>query len=369
MKTLPEVLDMDLEDLTRLHLRREDRSTLLGFYASALRHYLEGDVASLKAAMARLDAVQASVEEKKILRLLFKARVEIRSRAVKEDTLTALELAVRTAGDWRGELHFVAALAYEAHERTKEASLAYQKAVTELEDIGAKKKAVKAMLNHVAAENLLQPKKRFLTQYQHVYALAKKAKNHSTAGMALLNIADDYHELGAHRLSLSHINRALAHLERQKQGRSYFLALAQRALVLHDLGRDEEGRLDFEALLASPFADLEGVRQTLDEIYAARTAAPDKEMPAPWRGKSLELKTLREKLGDMEQRLLQFVASEPREKMDIILHLYGDKLSPEVLERRFHNTLARIKKKCPGLIVFEKGRYRLSPEIFAILNR
>ncbi len=227
MKKLAEALDLDLEELTRLHHRRENRESLVSFYASALRHYLEGDQDALLATLARLGGIKATKQEKALLELLFKARAEVRALKVSDSTIAKLAKAIDGSGEWKGEVLFVLALCHEAREETLLMSRAYQEAAKELEDLGAFKKAIKALLNHVAAENLLHPKKKYLNEYQHIYRRAKKVKSHSTAGMALLNISHEYHDIGAFALALANVNRAILLLEKQKQGRPYFLALAQ----------------------------------------------------------------------------------------------------------------------------------------------
>lgn len=366
MKTLVKILDADLEELTELHLRRMERRSVMGFYVSALRHYLEGDRGFLAQTLARLNEAVGEAADREIVRALVEARLAVRAGNVSDEHLQKLQAMLPKAGDWEGEICFVIALCHEARGEEKLMSSRYQQAAVLLADLGARRKSVKALANHVAAESNLHPERRYLREYEYVYRQAKKSKNFSTAGVALLNISHEYHDLGALQLALSHVNRAIALLDRQKHGRSYYLALAHRAHVLFDMDRKEEGRLDYEALLASAFADLEGVRQTLDGVYGGARAVPVGAMPAAWKGRHEEFQRMRDKLGLLEQKLLKFVAESPREKADIIEHLYGTTLSWDVLENRFNNTLSRLKKKCPGIIIWEKGKYRLSEEMFGL---
>jgi tetratricopeptide (TPR) repeat protein len=366
MKTLVKILDADLDELMELHLRRSDRRAVIGFYTSALRHYLEGDRGYLAQTLARLPEAEGDAEDKKIARILIEARLAVRAGSVSEEQVKALEAILANSGDWAGEVQFVLALCHEARGEKRQMSARYQQSAVTLSDLGARKKAVKALLNHVAAESAQHPDRHHLREYEYVYRQAKRVKNFSTAAVALLNISHEYHDIGALQLALSHVNRAVALLDRQKQGRSYYLALAHRAHVLFDMDRKEEGRLDYEALLASAFADLAGVRETLEAAYGSTGVIPKSPMVPAWMSRHEEFQRMKEKLGSLEQKLLKFVADSPREKADIIEHLYGDKLSWEVLENRFNNTLSRLKKKCPGIIVWEKGKYRLSSEMFSL---
>lgn len=367
MKTLVKILDADLEELTELHLRRTERRSVFGFYVSALRHYLEGDRGFLAQTLARLPEAEGDAADKEIAGMLIEARLAVRAGEVADSIVKKLEAKLPSAGDWTGEMQFVLALCHEIRGEKRPMSARYQQASVTLADLGARRKAVKALLNHVAAESAQHPERHHLREYEYIYRQAKRVKNYSTAAVALLNISHEYHDIGALQLALSHVNRAIVLLDRQKQGRSYFLALAHRAHVLHDMDRKEEGMLDYEALMASAFADLKGVRETLEAAYGGmRGEAPKSAMVDAWKGRHEEFQRMKDKLGSLEQKLLKFVADSPREKADIIEHLYGDKLSWDVLENRFNNTLSRLKKKCPGIIVWEKGKYRLSAEMFSL---
>lgn len=366
VNSLAKILDADLEELTELHLRRADRATALGFYVSALRHFLEGNIAYLNKTLERLG--ETNFPEKDLLARLVRARVAVHYEKVGDDTITALEAALPSAGAWRAEVIFVIALCHEARNELKLMSRRYQEAAAALEEAGARKKAVRALLNHVVAESNIHKDRKFLRDYEFVYRQAKKAKVFSAAAVALMNISYEYRELGALTLSLSHVNRALALLERQKHGRSYYLALAHRAHVLHNLGRVAEARIDFEQLSAAEFPDIERARATLEALFNG-TAPPAQAPSESWADRAKTLHQPPEKLGALEEKLVRYLAEAPREKGDLVTHLYGDTLKWEVLENRFKNTLTRLKKKYPGLVTWDNGKYRLSEELFRLWQK
>ncbi|NUM87940.1 MAG: hypothetical protein HUU37_01935 [Bdellovibrionales bacterium] len=51
-------------------------------------------------------------------------------------------------------------------------------------------------------------------------------------------------------------------------------------------------------------------------------------------------------------------------RMELVIALYGGRIDPEAGENRLKNLLNRVRKKYPGLIVTENGRYRIGdPEL------
>jgi hypothetical protein len=366
MLTLRKILDADLEDLQEIHMSRVERFSSIGFYASVLRHYLADERELLERCIDRL--LKAKFPEHDCLTLLAQARLEVRRGTVTRERIQELASLALPEG-WEGECFYVQALSYEALEDTKNMSLFYLRASEELHKIGAEKKSVKALLNHVAAECRLDPDKKPIPHFEYVYRRAKKAKAFSTAAVCLLNISREYQTLGALTLALSYIQRAVTLLDRQKQTRSYFLAIAHRAHVLFDLGRVEDAKLDYLMLKSCTYHDLSGIRSVLDKIFQGVEPSVLAIAPPSWQGRGVEFLSSREKLGELEQKIIRFLAEEPKTKAEVIDYLYGDKIDWTVLEKRFFSAMTRLKKKMPGAIVFRRNRYELSEEVFRLCLR
>lgn len=357
--TLKAVFDADLDELVKLHLTRVERSSLEGFYVSVVRHYLENHPVLLEKALARIPSLGFGPVGG-LVAALTAARLEITGGKVSPACFERLLGYLHEFPEWDGELLFVLALCFETNGDRHEMSRAYLSSAEAFRAQGVSTKAVRALLNHVAAESQLHGERSYLSEYNHVFREAMKVKAHSTAAVARLNASYEYAGNGAWRVALSYVNRALALLSRQKGSRSWFLALAHRAHVLHELGREEEGRHDYEELRLCRQWDLAGVRESLDRIYGSRAEAPSAPMPDSWKKKAAGAGA---PLGEIEEKLLRFLEDGPKEKGEILSHLYGDRLSWETLTNRFNNTLVRIRKKQPGLVVFEAGRYRLAEKL------
>lgn len=65
------------------------------------------------------------------------------------------------------------------------------------------------------------------------------------------------------------------------------------------------------------------------------------------------------KLGLLEERLLGALRKQPLHRWDLIKLLYPQESNTEILENRFKNLMARVRKKLPGILHCEEGIYRL----------
>jgi tetratricopeptide (TPR) repeat protein len=369
MVSLTKILNADLHEIVAMHLSREERSTFGGFYVSLLKHYLTNDVTALEKLLARIESGKSadaatkfklSDGDTRILSALGRARLASRRGNVSETELAALLETMPDEGALRGEFFYVLALCFESLNRVREMSDAYLAASQELRKCGVHSKAVKALFNHISAEHRLHPTKKFLSEFQFCYREAKKHKVHSTAAMALVNISREYQLIGGFELALRNVNRAILLLDRQRYARSYYLALAHRAHVLLVMGRKEEALEDFREAQLCTFPDVSTALETLKDIFSGNQEPSVKPALESWEGRVAEANQGKQKLGPLEQRLLKFLSETPRTRWELIEFLYGGTLAPEVLENRLNNTLQRIKKKLPGLIVNDGGRYRLA---------
>ena len=159
MVKLIQILNADLHEIVNLHLGREDRSTFAGFYVSVLKHYLTDDMAALEKLLNRIEASKLSLEEKRTLSVLGRARFAARQAQCGEGELRDLLEYMPEEGPMRGEFYYVLALCFESMGRTREMSDAYHAASQAFRTTGVKQKAVKALFNHISAEHRLHPDK------------------------------------------------------------------------------------------------------------------------------------------------------------------------------------------------------------------
>jgi hypothetical protein len=240
-----------------------------------------------------------------------------------------------------------------------------------LKKIGANKKALKASFNAVVLEGHLYPKRRLLNDYHHIaqQALKPEIQEFCVAGTALLNISREYQMMGAMSAALQFANRSIAILERNFGSFSHGMALAHRCDLLISLSRAPEARIDFDMASAFEFKEIQGALKLLaPKLTATSTPAdvPDDELLPTWRerrpGTSEGNKTI--KLSFLESKLIAFLSRRSRDKVEIMNFLYGRRLPSHVRANRMKSMMSTLRKKSPGSIVFENGKYKIVDPIY-----
>ena len=69
-------------------------------------------------------------------------------------------------------------------------------------------------------------------------------------------------------------------------------------------------------------------------------------------------------LGAIEDRLLRFLQSGPKDKFELAEHLYGTSIDCETIINRTKRVLNRIRCKNPSLIVYGQGRYLITDLVY-----
>lgn len=340
-------------------------------YLDVLSAYLRGDIEGLTRLVGKEPAVLEQMNPEEVSARL---RLQIRTRSVEQAVLArAIALAKDPKEEliWRGELSFVIAMALETSGDDCRAQEFYKLASEVLELGGCPRKSIKAFANYVAAETRIHPDKKLIVEYEYIFRKAKRLKEFGVAGMALNNISREYQLVGALNVALKFANRALVYLGRDFGSLHYYLGIVHRAHVLFDLHRDREAVLDLEQASACDFPEIKEAIKTVKKNYLKDALKADLEikqarMTVTWRERFNNGPTLATlcQLGEMEEALVRFLATGAHDKFQIIEHLYGKKIEFESAENRFKNLIGRIRKKYPGLLAFENGKYRVSDDSF-----
>jgi hypothetical protein len=168
--------------------------------------------------------------------------------------------------------------------------------------------------------------------------------------------------MGAYTVALRYCQKALAACQPDPGSFIYYLSLAHRAHLLFDLGRRIEAKADMELASIADFPAVKSALESLRIIMGESSASDVGNTLRTWQER---LDVFRAdgkdgKLSPVEERLLHFLSSGAREKFEIADHLFGRDLHPLKAENRIKNLVHRIRKKFPGLIVFEQDRYFLA---------
>lgn len=374
--TLSDVFEADLRELLQLEAQAQSGS-LTQLYSRLLVLYLQGDVDSLKRHrdwIARIAPEgELSARDREILLSLANLRINVRERSIDPGAVEEALSIAQQEPVWRGEIFFVLGNAYDILGNQELSRLYSREAWKELEAAGAQRKALRALQNAIAADHRLNPERNFLAEYHDIVARAKKLKQFGIAGIALNNLAREYHAMGGPLSALKFSNRAITYLKAEIGSLHYNLALANRAHILADLGREHEARVDLDEMRACKFPEIQAAITVLELILngkEGRGEAPDEALVPTWRlareraEKKEPMHESLEALTPLEAQVITLLGQGPKTKIDLITALYGERMDIEVTENRLKNLLSRIRKKRPGLILFTEGRYRIADKLY-----
>lgn len=343
------LIEASVEELMELEVEGE-----FGSYRRALLAFHRGDAVSLKREW------QACADEK--FKVLIELRWRILAGEVASDNLR-YEAAKADDAVWKGEFLLLLATAQTVLGDHVVAKASFEKAAKALREAGAAGKALRADLNVIVAESNIDPERKFLPEYHYLYRRAKKAGQWLVAATALLNLSREYQKLGALKIALKTCNQGLRVCRDHVASQIFFLLLAHRAHLFFQLGRTIEAATDLEQAQTADDPTVKSACAVLEELFHGKQTDESGRVLATWRERLEEYRALgkikKPALSAQEEALLVFLAEKPREKFEICDHLFGADVHPFTTENRLKNLLGRVRKKFPGLIVFDQDRYSI----------
>jgi tetratricopeptide (TPR) repeat protein len=357
--------------VAEIHVMARDPSlpSAVGLYARVLSAFLQGDLEGLENLRLEFGA-DAGEGERAAVRSLRELRLAIRRRGVDAKTLRAFAGA-RLDGVFEAEKLFCLGMAWEHAGRDDEAMASFARAAAIYKECECPRKALRAHYNCVVADSRLNPHKNFIADYQSVIELSRASGDREFEGMALAMLSREYQVIGWLERAFEMIEDSLRALESERGCIHYFHSVLQKAHVLIELGRrDEAAPLLRECELAS-FPAIAAARRLLELslnpalVWDRRW---EKDLLPTWRNRLPQL-TKQRRLVDgklalpstaLEERLLKLAYNGPIQKWDLIARLYPGEDSALILENRFKNLVARVRKKYPGLVNCEDGRYSVA---------
>ncbi len=367
-----DLIQYTLNELLKFRLTFGEVRCFEDAYAQVLIAYLQGDSEAFEGFLSKFSEIAKTAKldsrDVKFLKLAATLRKQLCERHVDPILLSeALELSQKDV-ERSGEILFIAAMGYEALNDFVQMKEIYRLAYLSLEASGAKKKAVKALLNHVVADSRIHPKKKLIYDYQLVFHKAREAGVPGAAGIALLNISREYQKLDAFVAAIKYCNRALKFLKLEGETRPYFMAIVHRCHLLLQLGQVREAQFDYDLAKASSFPEVLGALEVIEGIQKHQTIKnPIRHPLTPtWRERFRQKEAWGQeeikKLSPSEDRLVQLLTIKPLDKFELISELYGNLGNILAAENRLNNLFSRIRKKHPGLVIFWEGKYSIADE-------
>lgn len=362
-KELLKVIDATLSELVELRRSGSLAQEIAQIYLDTVYFYFQGDMSGIERCLSTWEAYDG--EDQRLGLLCANLRLRIRRHDIDREQL---KIALENAnGFWAGEIYFLVAMSYSKISEHEAALKHYGNAYQTLEIIGAKRKAVKALFNQVVAESRIYPDKKLLADYHYIAKKAARVKEYGTAAVCLSNLSREYQKIGAFEVALKLCNQSLRFLKDDFGSIDYYLAIVHRSHLLFDMGRNQEAEMDYQQALTGDFPEVREALKVLQMIRGKNdTDLQEGSLTPTWKERLGEVhdSQKQQRLSRLEGELLKFIATSPRTKFEIIEHLYKEKIDFKLLEDRLKNLMSRLRKRRPGLVVLDGGKYRISDESF-----
>ena len=345
------------------------------FFLDLMITYFQGDEKQLASLLQ--EAKTSSFKNNPWLSWLAELRWLKRSNRLTYEKINLIESQVSTKTNcfWAGELLFFIGICYEDLNQHKDSVQVYEKAARILKEYGAERKAVKALHNKLAAEDrqdqLLTCR---IADYQFIANQALDVGEKSVAGTCYINISREYQKLGSTEMAMLFANRAQKFLMEDLTSINYFFLVAHQCELCIELKRYKEARLKLNELKIAPFAEIKPVvpllQAKLENTKSCFQESTDR-MNETWRERVNDLARSGKKrgLGEVETQIIEILSRGPADKNSLIQEIYGENVEFFTLLNRFKVCLSRLRKKWPGLIVYENSQYRIANDIAVFENR
>jgi tetratricopeptide (TPR) repeat protein len=386
-KLIAELIEAGLDEL--LAMRRTDEIPRpLALYRAALIAFHQGNIGALDEQL-RSPRLELGDPDDAGIRDLIALRRALLGGETDLSWLSEMSSPVLpTPPHWQGEKCILIAYLYTTRGDHGAAMAWFKKSIAGLRRIGAVKKVLRAEMSLLVAISNLEPERKFLSEYYSIYRSAVSIGEVTSAATCLLNLSREYQKMKAYQVALKFCNQGLKLAEEIVGSQIYFLLLAHRCHLFWQLGREREAEVDLEMIQTSDHPEVRGACQILLEIVGKSGEQADSKvtllpnwkerrdehygnegrLPARIKGRRSRDET--KPLGAQEEKLIQFLSEQPRDKFEIGLHLFGERIDPLVAENRLKQLIFRVRKKIPGIINMnsESGRYSIS-DINRIVRR
>ena len=367
------VVQADLEELYWIQPTRPE-AWVESLYRDVIFAFQTSDLRALEALISELDTPPAEHHAlAQFLKKLTNVRLAIRKRAISSELLQELEQTKATSDIWEGERVFVLAMAHENRSELPQARDRYLRASELLTEARVHRKALKALMNHVAIESWIDPDdKRLIADFSKVLGRALRLRDRAIAGIAVLNISWEWERMGALEVALRYARHAVRFLERDFGSLNFHHGLVHRAHLYYRMGRIPEMEADLMLTESSKSAEIQSASRFLRALATGKPSRllleefqKDPQLTPAWQER-LSWQLHPEKissdrlLSSLESKLISLVSLKPRSSRELLTQLYGGgEVNAESARQRLDQLLLRLRKKVPGIVFLREGRYHL----------
>ena len=358
-KKLVAIFDAPLEELLEKAIESECDSNE-ALYIQILIAYLQGENQHLKALLEKSANCGNTVLHK-----VGQLRLQIRESSIDSLLMGELKELAEHSPVWKGEINFVLGYAKTKLQKWEKSKAFFKKACASLEKNGAKRKASLAFQNVVNCDSYIHPHKKMIAELHYLAKKAHKARAYSVAGLAYLNLSREYQLINAVQSALKYCYMAEEYMEKNAGTLQYYFCKAQRCHLYIESDRIQEAEALYDELKLCQLQEIKNALLVLENLLRDTPIPEQLKLSPTWQDRVDRKGAGKDKvkLGKLEEKFLEYICQEPREKFDIIEQLYGNLLDYEVTDNRLKGLISRLRKKVPNLIIFKDGHYTISDKL------
>ena len=258
MINFADVIQAPMRELQAFIAQNQFEAPEEGFYAHVLLAFLKADEEAL------LELAESSQQTQ--VKMLATLRHQIITNQVDFDLLEKLERILPLPSDWQGEIAYTMGLAYLENDEHKHALRCFKLANKRLWDIGARKKAVKSLLNIVLTEARSAKTQRGVAGFEFVKEKAVEVGDDVLTGICFYHISKEYFKNQDFDLALNSCNQALDSLSADRGTPYFYEALVQRGQTFLKLGRLQDAQIDLQAAKATRHIHIQDALKVMEKL-------------------------------------------------------------------------------------------------------
>lgn len=346
-------------ELKEINSKGQIKNQNFNLYSRALESYYISDIESLKEHIENF-------EKDSILRSIASLRLSLLSGTANDSLKKEVIEIAKSDSPFGAEAALAAGRYCLSQRENEDACELFQLAYQKLEKLGAKKKALKAYQNLLISKTRVYPNKKYIQDYEFLASKAEEIVENAVESMCYHNISRELFYVGAFELALVYSNKALRLLKEDSRTVHYFEALLHRCHLYIKLGHFDKAHADFQYAKTSDHLSTQDAVEAIKQLLQGKTESVEFDHIEPcWKVK-LDLNGSRKtiKFSKTETKFLDFVKSEPKERIEIIDHLYGADAHYESSLNKLRVLIHRLKKKAPKLLVEDDSKIGIKDDIY-----
>jgi len=359
------LFNLDLSQLRNLNSSQFENSNV-ELYSEILTNYLSHDLNRLKRLVSIAESRQHLNDDSKFIYRCAYLRLSIREFSITKEKIKYLEEVLDSKSVWYAEMCFILGYASDKFNDNEKSLIFFKKAYNKFNEMGLYKKAIRSLANSIAAKSRIDTDLNCISDLTYLLSESIKYNEFITANRTSIHLSREYLKLGCVQLAFKFANSAINYAQENIGTIDYYEAYLNRCHIYAELGFYRDSRLDYQIIIASRF---ESTQSSMLNILKKFPQLTENLMPISynkpqnsmfWSESQISFNI--NSVGDLAEKIIEFLASGPKSKTEICHYLYGDKIETTSAEARLSNVLTRLKKQNNKLFAYTNGFFHLIEE-------